>query len=345
MMNRRSTTFRNSSTSSIIITKFDAPPNPIITPAPAPASAPQPLAIPQLPLCRSESSKFTIRTQGGIVGKPECDHSQQLPSEKKSQAVIDYYPFPQSPDLDDLGLGKGIMSLNHDPQHRLVQLNLPGPFTCMGCKEYGAGTRFSCKQCNFELHDFCALAPPVLKAHPLHSQHLLVFNTKPGKGLLKPTCDVCGKADKGYMFKCSACSFQLHPCCAMLSPKINFTTHPHPLIMFPATATLLGDIQCAECKRKRSGQVYRCTVCDYYLHAVCAKNMVNGLHVNGLKRLDDKSSGNKVLSVAAKLASHVVMGFMGGIVEGIGEGLGEVLTQNLAKGRCNSTKRGSHISG
>lgn len=78
---------------------------------------------------------------------------------------------------------------------------------------------------------------------------------------------------------------------------------------------------------------------------MCAKNMVNGLHVNGLKRLDDKSSGNKVLSVAAKLASHVVMGFMGGIVEGIGEGLGEVLTQNLAKGRCNSTKRGSYISG
>uniref|UniRef100_A0A7C8ZHV5 Zinc finger PHD-type domain-containing protein n=1 Tax=Opuntia streptacantha TaxID=393608 RepID=A0A7C8ZHV5_OPUST len=186
---------------------------------------------------------------------------------------------------------------------------------------------------------------PAPAPQPPASPQLPVLRSESSKALLKPTCDVCGKAEKGYMFKCSTCSFQLHPCCAKLSPKMNFTTHQHPLVMFPATATLSGDIQCAECKRKRSGQVYRCRVCDYYLHAVCAKSMVNGLHVNGLKGLDNKGGGNKMLGVAAKLASHVVMGFMGGIVEGIGEGLGEVLTQNLAKGRCNSIKRGSHISG
>lgn len=159
---------------------------------------------------------------------------------------------------------------------------------------------------------------------------------------------MCGKAAKGYLFKCSACSFQLHPCCALLSAKMKLPMHPHALIMLPATNLGGGDgVLCGECKRKRSGgQLYQCTVCDYYVHAVCAKTMVNGLHDNGLKGLNDKPNGNRVLGVAAKLASQVVFGFMGGIVEGLGEGLGEALTQNFAKGRCNSspTTR-SHISG
>ncbi|KAK9740258.1 hypothetical protein RND81_03G023000 [Saponaria officinalis] len=286
-----------------------------------------------LPLC--QPTKVTQRTNS--VGHHEYEHDLQLALPKKSAPIIE---FPVSPELDPLVVGDGITNANH-PQHRMVHVNLPNPFTCMGCKEYGAGTRFTCQQCNFELHDFCALAPPVLKAHPLHSQHQLLFNPKPGKGgILRSKCDVCGKPTKGYLFHCSACSYQLHPCCAMLSAKMKFPTHTHPLVILPASANSLlggdpGELPCAECKRKRSGQVYRCTVCDYYLHAVCAKNMVNGLHENGIRGLDKPS----VLGVAAKIASHVVVGFMGGLIEGLGEGLGEALTQNFAKGRCNSARK------
>ncbi|XP_026460481.1 uncharacterized protein LOC113361450 isoform X2 [Papaver somniferum] len=64
------------------------------------------------------------------------------------------------------------------PQHPLVKVNLPYIFTCMGCKEFGAGKRFSCQKCDFELHEFCALAPHSILKHPLHSQHQLVFHTK-----------------------------------------------------------------------------------------------------------------------------------------------------------------------
>ncbi|KAL9238059.1 hypothetical protein vseg_012535 [Gypsophila vaccaria] len=299
-----------------------------------PLCQPKPVK-PAQSLPQFQPTKVTQRTNS--VGHHEYEHDLKLALPKKPAPIIE---FPRSPELDPLVEGEGITNTNH-PQHKMVHVTLPSPFTCMGCKEYGAGPRFTCQQCNFELHDFCALAPPILKAHPLHSQHQLLFNPKPGKGgILRWKCDVCGKPTKGYLFHCGVCSYQLHPCCAMLSAKMKFPTHPHPLVILPASANSLlggdpGELPCAECKRKRAGQVYRCTVCDYYLHAVCAKNMVNGLHANGIKGLDKPSA----LGVAAKLASHVVVGFMGGLIEGLGEGLGEALTQNFAKGGSNTARK------
>lgn len=67
-------------------------------------------------------------------------------------------------------------------QHPLVEVTLPDLFTCNGCKEHGAGRRFSCHQCDFQLHDFCAFSPPVLRSHPLHVQHQLAFYSKPKPG-------------------------------------------------------------------------------------------------------------------------------------------------------------------
>ncbi|XP_021717802.1 uncharacterized protein LOC110685561 [Chenopodium quinoa] len=330
-MYRRSS-FRNSSTTgSLVVKRSTAAPKPTEV-----AAAPPPLSLPILP--HSQSTKIVPRSHSSR-GTHEYDHQYDLQISLQKQAAKPIIEFPVSPDADALLLGEGITTSNH-PQHRMVQVNLPNPFTCMGCKEYGAGSRFTCQQCNFELHDFCALAPPVLKAHPLHSQHQLVFTPKPGKGgLLRSKCDVCGKSPKGYLFHCSACSFQLHPCCAMLSAKMNFPTHPHSLVILPVTAlsTGPGEMMCSECKKRRPGKVYQCTVCDYYLHAVCAKSMVNGLHANGIKGLEFEKPN--MFGVAAKIASHVVVGLMGGLVEGVGEGLGEALTQNVLKGRCNSTGR------
>lgn len=216
-------------------------------------------------------------------------------------------------------------------------VDLPDLFICVGCKEYGSGKRFVCQQCNYQLHDFCALAPPALKAHPFHSQHAMLFHSKPVKsGKTKSKCDVCGKPTKGYTFICTACAFQMHPCCAMLNTEIEFPNHPHTLKLTHSTTTtgaatntdLSNTIVCNECKKRRSGKVYRCTVCNYNLHAFCAKNKVNGLQANGI-RLPEKPS---VLSAAAKVASQVVIEFIGGFVEGIGESMGEVLVQNITKG-------------
>ncbi|MBA0678307.1 hypothetical protein Goari_019661, partial [Gossypium aridum] len=87
-------------------------------------------------------------------------------------------------------------------------------------------------------------------------------------------------------------------------------------------------LACGECNRRRSGRVYRCTICDYHLHAVCAKNMVNGLRANGLKGIEKAS----MIGTAAKVASQVVKEFIGGLIEGLGEGVGQVLIQSAARG-------------
>lgn len=83
--------------------------------------------------------------------------------------------YPTSPQLL---YGEEIIHQSH--QHPLSKINLADLFTCAGCKEHGSGKRYSCQLCDFQLHDFCALAPHDLKSHPFHYQHHLSFNPKPG---------------------------------------------------------------------------------------------------------------------------------------------------------------------
>ncbi|XP_061373375.1 protein VACUOLELESS GAMETOPHYTES-like [Gastrolobium bilobum] len=253
---------------------------------------------------------------------------------KKSPTQVE---FPTSPQLI---FGEEIIHCSH-PQHPLLMIDIKDLFTCTGCKEYGSGKRFVCQQCDFQLHDFCAMAPPALKAHPLHSQHPMLFHSKPGKsGMAKSKCDVCGKPTKGFAFLCIACAFQMHPCCAMLNTEIEYAPHPHTLRVMPTTPVTTtpssgdsGGVVCGECKKRRSGKVYRCTVCDYHLHAVCAKSKINGLQANGIKPPQKPS----MLAAAAKVASQVVIEFIGGIVEGIGESVGDVIVQNIVKGSSSAT--------
>ncbi|RWW48085.1 hypothetical protein BHE74_00045873 [Ensete ventricosum] len=186
-------------------------------------------------------------------------------------------PATPNPNLQ----GDQLLHFSH-PQHPLLQISLPYLFTCMGCKEYGAGRRFRCQTCGFDLHDFCALAPPALHNHPFHHKHQLVF------------------------------------------------------FMKPAVATGDPSTVCSVCQRKRSGRVYRCAAaCGYCLHAVCAKDIVNGLYVHGLRSPDKP---NNMLGTAAKLATQALVGIIGGLVEGIGEGIGSVLMDSIGRGSCRSIK-------
>ncbi|XP_042506723.1 uncharacterized protein LOC122083099 isoform X1 [Macadamia integrifolia] len=223
-----------------------------------------------------------------------------------------------------LGEDKEILHFSHP--HTLTQIHHPYLFTCMGCKEFGAGNMFKCLECDFDLHDFCALAPPSLKTHSLHSQHPLVFHTKSG-GYPRLSCDVCGKTPKGYAFRCSTCNFVMHPCCAQLSWEMNLPVHPHTLKILSSMMSTSGDsdLICDYCNKKSSGLVYCCKICSYHLHAVCAKNIVNGLYANGIKAPDKPSKFGRAVGVA----SHVLVGFIGGLLEGIGEGVGQALFDSV----------------
>ncbi|KVI07643.1 uncharacterized protein LOC112507284 [Cynara cardunculus var. scolymus] len=246
--------------------------------------------------------------------------------------------FPTSPDQS---LFEEQMNHFTHPHHPISLVNLQEAFTCSGCKERGAGKRFACQKCDFQLHDFCALSPPFLKAHPLHLQHQLVFHSKPKTGGIRwPTCNVCGKSTRGFTFRCSFCHFQMHPCCAMLSDQINYPSlHNHPLYLLPSLASSDDQLNfiCRYCNRKRSGRLYSCKVCDYHLHAVCAKDLINGLKVNGIKNSEKAS----ILGPAMRFASQAVAEFIGGLIDGIGEGVGEALVQDVARstGGRNRTPR------
>lgn len=177
--------------------------------------------------------------------------------------------------------------------------------------------------------------------------HVLFLNKSVKAGLAWPRCDVCCKSTKGFTFRCrvNSCNFQMHPCCAMLSTEIKFPNHPHLLKVLPPGNTLPGGagggndqsgMVCGECKKKRSsGRVYSCTGCDYHLHALCAKSMINGLQEYGIKPPEKPN----MLGTAARLASQVVIEFIGGLIEGFGEGVGEVLVQNIGRGRRSSNRR------
>lgn len=131
----------------------------------------------------------------------------------------------------------------------------------------------------------------------------------------------------------------MHPCCAKLTTEFQFPAHPHMLRLLPAvntaTGTGNGGVACGQCNKKRSGgRMYRCTVCEYHLHAVCAKVLINGLEANGIPPPERASA----LGTAARLASQVVIEFIGSLIEGFGEGMGEALVQNI-RGRSSVSSR------
>ncbi|KAK9164798.1 hypothetical protein Syun_005700 [Stephania yunnanensis] len=323
----------------------------------------------QMVMMRNSSSSSLSGGGGGVIVA-----SQQL------QKLV------QSPESMMRGTaGEVLVHLSH-PQHPLQRLTSPYMFTCAGCKDFGAGPRFRCETCDYELHEFCALAPPSIVNLPNsssvhHANHQLVFHAKPpaaggGLGLLRSSrCGMCGKTIRGYCFRCGTCNLEIHPYCSKLKQEMRFPVHPlHPMALLPLpsspAATSLftttstaaaagmsspaaaaaspglagggGDCRCGLCYgQKRRGRVYGCETCGYQIHAVCAKPMVNGLYSSGIIRAPDNHNNNTnnnnkptmLLGTAARVASHVILGFIGGLIEGIGEGIGEALVDNKGKGK------------
>nr|XP_016443262.1 PREDICTED: uncharacterized protein LOC107768651 [Nicotiana tabacum] len=296
-------------------------------------------SLTQAPFSAASAHSSAANTKGGNQPSP-------------TPTYIEFPTSPQPPDDHD-GVHanhNGTIVHHTHSKHPLAEITLSELFTCSGCKEFGAGRRYACQDCDFQLHHFCALSPPSLKAHPFHGQHQLVFHAKPKQvkaGITWPRCDVCGKSTKGFTFRCrvNSCNFQMHPCCAMLSTEVKLPIHPHSLKVLPPGNALSGGagggndqsgMVCGACKKKRSsGRVYSCTVCDYHLHAMCAKSMINGLQEYGIKPPEKPN----VLGTAARLASQVVIEFIGGLIEGLGEGVGEALVQNIGRGRRSTSRR------
>lgn len=128
-------------------------------------------SLTQAPFSAASAHSSAANTKGGNQPSP-------------TPTYIEFPTSPQPPDDHD-GVHahhNGTIVHHTHSKHPLAEITLSELFTCSGCKEFGAGRRYACQDCDFQLHHFCALSPPSLKAHPFHGQHQLVFHAKPKQG-------------------------------------------------------------------------------------------------------------------------------------------------------------------
>ncbi|KAH9300097.1 hypothetical protein KI387_011680, partial [Taxus chinensis] len=216
---------------------------------------------------------------------------------------------------------KEIRHFSHS-QHALNMAHQPYLYICNGCKEPGAGPRYRCNQCNFNIHEFCSKAPATL-THPYHTLHQLIFHSKPS-ALKKSKCFVCGKATNGFAFRCSTCNFSLHPCCSQLPAILFVKAHPqHTLKLLPSSP-----YTCNFCKKRGTTWVYCCTACGFYLHALCAKTAINSMEAEGTYVPEKQSKFGR----AVRYASHVTQLFVDSLVESLGQGAGDAILDNFTRG-------------
>jgi hypothetical protein len=121
-----------------------------------------------------------------------------------------------------------------------------------------------------------------------------------------------------------------------MTRRMEFPAHGHPLLLAPDSAATGAGVAtsfvCQVCWRRRSGRVYQCMPCGYYLHAKCAKDMVNGLYEHGVV---PPERSNPLVAVA-KVTINALFGVIGGLIEGIGEGIGEAFVENIGRSRGRS---------
>lgn len=130
---------------------------------------------------RTHSLKRSQSTEK-LPSPPPPPPTTTLPSSSETTYTRRKSLSVEFPTSAQLILGEEIIHSSH-PQHALSKIDLPDLFKCTGCQEYGAGMRYTCQLCDFQLHEFCALASPnqVLENHPFHHQHDLFFHPKPGE--------------------------------------------------------------------------------------------------------------------------------------------------------------------
>lgn len=106
-------------------------------------------------------------------------------------------------------------------------------------------------------------------------------------------CDLCFKLGEGPTYHCKTCKYDLHPQCCTLQATLRSCAHPHPLTLVSTS------LQAGNTKKKKSCDAcrnaladcewsYRCELCDFDVHAGCAKlrdKIRTGFHPFPLKLL------------------------------------------------------------
>ncbi|XP_077228202.1 uncharacterized protein LOC143861156 [Tasmannia lanceolata] len=151
------------------------------------------------------------------------------------------------------------------PKHKLKLEYTETPFFCDGCKEAGIGLKYKCDACEFDLHKACALAPPTI-THSFYNKCDFGFYYKtPGSAMR--ICNACRKDVLGFVYHCTRCGFDLHPCCANLPQTLNDGEHNLYLCLKLSSS-------CHRCGGKGLGWSYRSDCKNYNLHVACVKELL-----------------------------------------------------------------------
>ncbi|KAD1248154.1 hypothetical protein E3N88_43103 [Mikania micrantha] len=137
---------------------------------------------------------------------------------------------------------------------------------------------YSCKDCNYSLHKFCAQLPKTIQDHPLHPGHDLTLSQEDQlydpDFIFKETvdsewiCDVCFISRRNfYNYHCHICKFSIDIICATLSEqKMDHPSHPHQLQRYFNRMIT----SCYACGDEHSGTFFHCTICSWFrIHLDC----------------------------------------------------------------------------
>ncbi|KAL6963912.1 hypothetical protein U1Q18_034919 [Sarracenia purpurea var. burkii] len=152
------------------------------------------------------------------------------------------------------------------PQHKLKLQYTEVPFKCDGCKEVGIGSCYKCSACDYDLHLHCAVHSPSFLSHPFFPKCSFQFLPRP-PGTVRRYCNACGKDAAGFVYHCSACDFDLHPCCA----KLPMVLHDGEIKLYLYSKV---SESCHRCGGKGRSWSYRSVCKKYNLHVACVKEML-----------------------------------------------------------------------
>ncbi|XP_008776507.1 uncharacterized protein LOC103696605 [Phoenix dactylifera] len=186
-------------------------------------------------------------------------------------------------------LDKELFHPSH-PQHKLKIEYTEIPFRCDGCKEAGIGLKYKCHACDFDLHKACALAPSMI-THPFYKKCEFRFYGKP-PGPVMRICDACRKDVLGFVYHCTRCGFDLHPCCANL-PQCLDDGERNFYLSLRVSGT------CLRCGGKGLGWSYKSDCKNYTLHVSCVKELL----VESWQAISLNLDKNKVRDIQTRIPS------------------------------------------
>ncbi|CAL5331254.1 unnamed protein product [Camellia sinensis] len=163
------------------------------------------------------------------------------------------------------------MELQHfSHKHPLIlgEVNDDGEaIVCNVCWEKISGSAFSCKNCLFFLHKFCAEFPEVMK-HPIHAHSLKLRQSR-----FATRCDVCNKKICGFNYRCSPCDFDVDIRCSVRGQHFS-SKHQLMILNEDEKNDVDERVSCDVCLQQITGPAaYKCTNCSVsiYLHKLCAE--------------------------------------------------------------------------